>query len=154
MKNRMALTAHSFLLRLVLSITIVLLFVLSSRAGGPKHIAGSTYFDPAATGQPLVWPQGLITYYTDQGDLSPILPNASANTFVANAFAQWTSVSTAALAASNAGSLAEDVSGANVILNADGTVSLPADIQADAVSTPIGIVYDSDGSVTDATGNP
>jgi hypothetical protein len=150
MKNRMALTAHSFLLRLALSVTIVLLFVLSSRAGGPKYIAGTTYFDPAATGQPLVWPQGLITYYTDQGDLSPILPNASANTFVANAFAQWTSVSTAALAASNAGSLAEDVSGANVILNADGTVSLPADIQADAVSTPIGIVYDSDGSVTDA----
>jgi hypothetical protein len=150
MKKRMAFTAHSFLLRLVLSITIVLLFVLSSRAGGPKYIAGSTYFDPAATGQPLVWPQGLITYYTDQGDLSPTLPNASANSFVADAFAQWTSVSTAALAASNAGSLAENVSGANVILNADGSVSLPADVQPDAVSTPIGIVYDSDGSVTDA----
>jgi len=47
----------------------------------------------------LNWSLGVVNYYTDQGDLSPILPNAAANTFVASAFLQWTSVSTAAVVA-------------------------------------------------------
>ncbi|HTS34475.1 MAG TPA: Ig-like domain-containing protein [Candidatus Solibacter sp.] len=100
-------------------------------------------------GQPLVWPQGLITYYTDQGDLSPILPNADANSFVADAFSQWTSVPTAAIAASSGGQLSEDVNGTNVIVSANG-ISVPSDIQSTATTTPVGVVYDYDGSVTDA----
>jgi hypothetical protein len=62
----------------------------------------------------------------------------------------WTSVPTAALAAVRGGSLAEDVNGSNVIVNGDGTISMPADVESTAVGTPIGIVYDSDGSVTSA----
>lgn len=139
-----------FLLRLLLATAIILLFTVMSHAGGPKLVAGTVYFDPSTTGQPLIWPQGQITYYTDQGDLSPVLPNASANSFVASAFSPWTSVSTAAVAATRGGQLAEDVSGTNVIVNADGTISMPADIQPTATGTPVGIVYDYDGSVTDA----
>src|SRR5579864_63721 len=150
MKTRMAFTTHSFLLRLAWSAAMVLLSVAICRAGGPKRVAGKTYFDPTTTGQPLVWPQGLITYYTDQGDLSAYLSNASANALVADAFSQWTSVPTAAVAATSGGQLAEDVNGTNVYRNADGTISLPADIQPTATGTPVGIVYDSDGSVTDA----
>jgi hypothetical protein len=150
MKNRMAFTPHSFLLRLALSIAMILVVALASRAGGPKCVAGSSYFDPTSAGQPLVWQQGVITYYTDQGDLSPLMPNASANNFVADAFAQWTSVPTAALAATNGGPLAEDVNGSNVLLNSDATITMPADIQPTATGTPIGVVYDDDGSVTDA----
>src|SRR5579864_8314604 len=150
MKTRMAFTTRSFLLRLASSAAMVLLSVAISRAGGPKRVAGTTYFDPTTTGQPLVWPQGLITYYTDQGDLSPYLPNASANALVADAFSQWTSVPTAAVAATSGGQLAEDVNSTNVYRNADGTISLPTDIQSTATGTPVGIVYDSDGSVTDA----
>jgi hypothetical protein len=150
MTTDMAVTTRLFLLRLAFAAAIVLLFALSSRAGGPKSVAGSSYFDPSTTGQPLVWPQGTITYYTDQGDLSPILPNGAANSFVAGAFSVWTSVPTAAIAASNGGSLAEDVNGSNVTVNSNGTISLPADIQPTATGTPIGIVYDYDGSVTDA----
>ena len=150
MKTRMAFTTRSFLLRLALSAAIVLYFVMISRAGGPKHVAGTTYFDSTTSGQPLVWPQGLITYYTDQGDLSAYLPNASANALVADAFSQWTSAPTAAVAATSGGQLAEDVNGANVYRNADGTISLPTDIQPTATATPVGIVYDYDGSVTDA----
>jgi len=146
----MAFTARSFLLRLALAVAIVLLFALLLRAGGPKCVAGTSYFDSTTTGQPLVWAQGLITFYTDQGDLSPILPNASANSFVANAFSQWTSVPTVALAATSGGQLAEDVNGTNVIVNSDGTISIPADIQSTAIGTPIGIVYDYDGAVTNA----
>ena len=154
MKTRMAFTLRSFLLRLAWSaatiFSLVATFVLSSRAGGPRNVAGTSFFDPTTAGQPLVWPLGQITYYTDQGDLSPYLPNTSANALVADAFSQWTSVSTAALTATRAGPLAEDVSGTNVIVNADGTISLPPDIQPTATGTPVGIVYDSDGSVTDA----
>ncbi len=150
MATSMAFTARSFLLRLALSAAIIFLFTMISRAGGPKCVAGTTYFDSTTTGQPLVWPQGLITYYTDQGDLSSILPNAAANTFVASAFNPWTSVPTAAVAATSGGRLAEDVNGANVIVNADGTISMPPDIQPTATGTPVGIVYDYDGAVTDA----
>jgi hypothetical protein len=146
----MTVTARSFLVRLAVSAAVILIFALLARAGGPRNVAGSSYFDPTVIGQPLVWPQGLITYYTDQGDLSPILPNASANAFVGGAFSQWTAVSTAAITATSGGTLAEDVNGSNVFLNADGTISMPADIQPTATGTPVGIVYDYDGSVTDA----
>ncbi len=121
-----------------------------ARAGGPKYVAGSSYFNASTMGQPLTWSLGQVNYYTDQGDLSPILPNAAANALVANAFSQWTAVSTAALAATNAGQLAEDVNGSNIAVNSDGTVSAPSDITSAATQTPVGIVYDYDGSVTDA----
>ena len=146
----MAFTARAFLLRLAAAVAIVFFFALLSRAGGPSYVAGTSYFDVTTTGQPLVWPQGQITYYTDQGALSPILPNAPANTFVADAFSQWTAVPTAALTATRGGQLAEDVNGTSVIRNSDGTISMPADIQPSATGTPVGVVYDYDGSVTDA----
>ena len=157
MKITMAATTTSqssnlrpLLVRIAIAAAIIFLCSLLSRAGGPRRVAGTSYFDPSTMGKPLVWPLGQLTYYTDQGDLSPILPASSADTFVADAFSQWTSVSTAALRATNAGRLAEDVSGSNVTRNLDGTLTIPADIQSTALTTPIGIVYDYDGAVTDA----
>lgn len=146
----MAFTARLFLLRLAFCAMIVLVGVLFARGGSPRSVAGTSYFDPSVTGQPLVWPQGVINYYTDQGDLSTALSNAAANTFVANAFSQWSAVPTAALAVNRAGQLAEDVNGTNVVVNADGSLSFPPDIQSTATATPIGIVYDYDGAVTGA----
>jgi hypothetical protein len=146
----MALATRSFLFRLALAAVMILFVALLSRAGGPKNVAGTTYFQASATGQPLVWTQGAITYYTDQGDLSPLLPNASANDFVAAVFSVWTSVPTAAITVTSGGQLAEDVNGTNVYLSSDGTITMPADIQTTAVGTPVGIVYDYDGTVTDA----
>ena len=143
-------SARSFALRLALAIGIVIVFTLTSHAGGPKYVAGSSYFDPTATGQPLVWPQGQITYFTDQGDLSPILANAAANTFVANAFSQWTTIPTAAVTASSGGQLGEDVNGGDITVNSSGAITGPADITPSATATPVGVVYDYDGSVTDA----
>src|SRR3979411_969392 len=138
------------LVRIAIAAAIICLCSLLSRAGGPRRVAGTSYFDPSTMGKPLVWPLGQLTYYTDQGDLSPILPASSADTFVADAFSQWTSVSTTALSAIQAGHLAEDVSGSNVTRHLDGSLTIPSDIQPSALATPIGIVYDNDGTVTDA----
>jgi len=111
-------------------------------------VAGASFFDPSTVGSPLIWAQGTLSYYTDQGDLSAVLPGASADTFVANAFSLWTAIPTAALSATHSGQLAEDVTGANLTV-ATGVITTPADIAPTATATPIGIVYDQDGSVTD-----
>src|SRR4051812_6056575 len=89
---------------------LLLLISASAYGGGPAFVAGKA-FDAGASGKPLVWASGTISYYTDQGDLSAMLPQSSANAFVADAFTRWTNVTTAALVASRAGALAEDVSG-------------------------------------------
>ncbi len=141
---------RSFLFRLASALAIVLFFAALARSGGPEYVAGPSYFNSGTMGQPITWSLGQVNYYTDQGDLSPILPNASAKAFVASAFSQWTSVSTAALTATNAGQLAEDVTGSNIAVNSSGAVTAPADITPSATQTPVGIVYDYDGSVTDA----
>jgi len=56
MKTTMAFTARSFLLRLAAAAAMIFLVALFSRAGGPKCVAGTSYFDPTTVGQPLVWP--------------------------------------------------------------------------------------------------
>jgi hypothetical protein len=139
----------------ILHTAVVAAFVLAllspaALAGGPEYVAGTTYFNAGTAGTPLTWAGGSINYYTDQGNLSPILPGATADAFVADAWSQWTSISTVAVSAVRAGQLAEDVSGSNVTFNPDGSINLPADIMPDAIATPVGIVYDVDGSVTDA----
>ena len=134
----------------ILAVAVLLICsAVASRAGGPAFIAGSGY-DPGVEGQPLIWANGAVQYFTDQGDLSPILPNAQADVFVANAFSTWTSISSAALTASQGGHLAEDVNGSNIAADANGTITAPADITSSATGTPLGIVYDYDGTVTDA----
>jgi hypothetical protein len=143
-------SARSFLFRLATALAVVFFFAMLARAGGPEYVAGSSYFNSSTMGQPLTWSQGSVNYYTDQGDLSPILPNAAANAFVASAFAQWSSVSSAALTITAAGQLAEDVNGSNIVVGPNGIITAPADITPSATQTPVGIVYDYDGSVTDA----
>ena len=135
----------------VAALALVLLIVLVelARAGGPQYVAGVSYFNAGLAGQPITWTGGAITYYTDQGDLSPLLHGPDADTFVAGAFSRWTQIPTAAISATRGGQLAEDVSGANVFLN-DHSISVPVDIQPTATSKPIAVVYDADGAVTDA----
>lgn len=132
-----------------LTVLTCLLLTHLAIAGGPAFVAGSSYFDPAAKGSPVVWAKGMVNYYTDQGNLSPILSGSAADNFVANAFNQWTLTPTAAISAARQGQLAEDVTGSSVTFGS-GQINLPADIQPSALGTPIGIVYDYDGSVTDA----
>src|SRR6059058_2710069 len=135
--------------RFVAILAGIVIFGIPARAGGPELVAGASYFDPTVKGVSLAWAQGVINYYTDQGDLSPILLGANADSFVADAFSRWTAVPTAAVSSTLAGHLAEDVNGTNVSVT-NGVVTMPADILPTAVSTPVGIVYDADGSVTSA----
>ena len=148
--NKKDFSVTSFLSRLGTALAIVVFVAVLARAGGPRYVAGSSFFNSSTMGQPITWSLGQVNYCTDQGDLSPILPNASANALVANAFSQWTAVSTAALSVTNAGQLAEDVNGSNIGVDSNGTVIAPADITPAATQVPVGIVYDNDGSVTDA----
>jgi hypothetical protein len=135
--------------RFLIIAALLLSTALPATAGGPAYIAGSG-FDPAAKGQPLTWANGTVQYFTDQGDLSPILSGGQADVLVADVFTRWTTIPGVVLTVTQAGHLAEDVSGANVIGFPDGTYSIPDDIQPTALTTPVGIVYDADGQVTDA----
>ncbi len=135
--------------RLLCATVAFLLCALRALAGGPAYVAGTGY-GPGVKGHALVWANAHINYFTDQGNLSPILTNSQADTMVANAFASWTSAGGTSFTASQGGHLAEDVNGTNVIANSDGSISLPADIQPSATSFPVAIVYDYDGAVTNA----
>jgi hypothetical protein len=119
-------------------LVLLLTFMQFAQAGGPRYISGITYFNQA--GLPLTWAQGAVIYYTDQGSLSSTLSGPQGDALVADAFSQWTSVTTAAVTATHGGQLAEDVSSANVYRNADGTLTMPADIMPTATGTPVGIV--------------
>jgi hypothetical protein len=131
-------------------ILLLLAFAPIARAGGPRYIAGISYFNQGTAGTPLTWALGAVTYYTDQGPLSSTVPGPQGDALVADAFSQWTTISTVALTVTHAGQLAEDVNGSNVYRNSDGTITMPADIMPTATGTPVGIVYDADGTVTDA----
>jgi hypothetical protein len=131
-------------------IVVLLMLVQLARAGGPRYVAGISYFKQGTAGVPLTWNHGVVNYYTDQGSLSATVSGAQGDALVADAFSQWTSISNVALTVTHAGQLAEDVNGANVYRNADGSITMPADIMPTATGTPIGVVYDVDGTVTDA----
>ncbi len=139
-----------YALRCIRTFLLLVAAVRPLYAGGPAYVAGSSFFDPSVKGTPLTWAQGSVSYYTDQGDLSSVLPGPSADTFVADAFTRWTLIPMAAVSATRAGQLGEDVSGTNVFLNADGTINMPSDILPASTSTPLAIVYDRDGQVTDS----
>jgi hypothetical protein len=116
-------------------------------AGGPKYVAGATYFSSAVIGQPVVWADGGVSYFVDQGSLGP-LSNAQAVAMVDAAAAVWNAVPTAAVKLTDAGSLAEDVNGSNVVAG-NGTLAAPNDVVPGATATPVAVILDSDGAVTD-----
>lgn len=121
----------------------------SLTAGGPKFIAGVTYFNPAVVGQPVHWSAGAVNYYVDQGPLNSQVNHQQVTTMVDTAAALWSAVPTAAVMLTNAGTLDEDVSAANVIPGSAVFVQ-PADVTPSAVNRPLAIVYDADGSVINA----
>ena len=117
-------------------------------AGGPKYVAGGSFFDPAVVGQPIHWAGGVVRYFVDQGPLNGSVSNTQATAMVDAAAALWSVVPTAGVSLENAGSLAEDVSGGNIEAE-DGVMVAPMDVIASAAGFPVGVIFDADGSVID-----
>jgi hypothetical protein len=119
-------------------------------AGGPKYVAGVSYFNAGVLGQPVHWAGGQVNYYVDQGPLNNSVTNQQATAMVDAAAALWSAVPTAGVTLVDKGALNEDVSGSNVAVNASSQFTQPSDVTPSATSYPLGIIYDSDGSVIDA----
>ncbi len=125
-------------------------------AGGPKFVAGVSYFNPGVKGQAVHWAQGQVGYFVDQGPLNSLVNNQQATEMVDAAAATWSAVPTAAVTLMNKGPLAENVSGANIVpgigvVNGGmSAIAQPSDVAATATATPVGVIFDADGSVIDA----
>jgi IPT/TIG domain len=109
------------------------------RAGGPKFVAGASYFDPAVVGHPVRWQGGEVGYYVDQGSLNSGLSNQQATAMVDAAAALWSTVPTA-----------EDVNGSDIMASSSGQIVAPADVTSAATNYPVAVIYDADGAVIDA----
>ena len=112
-------------------------------------MAGVSYFNPAALGQPIHWSGGQLNYYVDRGALSATASNQQATAMVDAAAAFWSAVPTAAVTLTDMGPLNEDVNGSNIAVT-NGQIAAPADVTPAAASYPLGVIYDADGSVIDA----
>jgi hypothetical protein len=135
-------------------------------AGGPRYVAGTTYFNSGVLGQPIHWAGGQVNYYVDQGPLSSTVTNQQAVAMVDAAAALWSAVPTAGVTLTDKGPLNEDVSGANIV--ASGTnfavtneqtdqlnqIAQPADVTPSATQYPVGVIFDYDGSVINALFGP
>jgi hypothetical protein len=118
-------------------------------AGGPKYVAGVSFFNPGVLGQPVHWAGGQVNYYVDQGPLNSGVTNQQATAMVDAAAALWSAVPTAAVTLTDKGPLNEDVSGANIAASS-GQITQPADVTPAATNYPLAVIYDADGSVIDA----
>jgi hypothetical protein len=118
-------------------------------AGGPKYIAGSSYFNSGLEGQPIAWANGKISYYVDQGALSSYVTHTQAVAMVDAAAALWSNVATAAVALSDQGTLAEDVTGSNLKASSR-VITAPADVTPAATGYSVAVLFDADGAIIDA----
>ncbi len=106
-------------------------------AGGPKYVAGVSFFNPGVVGQPVHWRGGQVNYYVDQGPLNSSIDNQHATAMVDAAAALWSAVPTAGVTLARMGSLNEDVNGAN-ILSGNQSIAQPSDAapSATAIRSP------------------
>ncbi len=140
--------------RAALTLALQLLVPALAFAGGPKYIAGTSFFNPAVIGQPIHWAGGQVSYSVDQGPLSSSVTNQQATAMVDSAAALWSAVPTAAVTLTDAGLLNEDVNGSNIAVNSSGQITAPADVTPAATNYPLAIIYDADGSVINAIFGP
>jgi hypothetical protein len=136
----------------ILTINVIVLLAIAPQnlvAGGPKYIAGSTYFNSSVMGQPIHWNNGQLNYYVDQGELSSYMNNSQARAMVDAAAAEWSAIPTAGITLTDAGELNEDVNGSSITV-VNGVITAPADVTPSATAYPVGVIFDADGTVIDA----
>jgi hypothetical protein len=135
----------------IFALCLMLLAPAAAFAGGPKYVAGASYFNPGVLGAPIHWSGGQLNYYVDQGQLSASVANQQATAMVDAAAALWSAVPTAGVTLTDMGPLNEDVNGSNIAVSlTNGQITQPADVTSSATNYPVGIIYDADGSVIDA----
>lgn len=123
-------------------------------AGGPRWYAGSTYFDPSVMGQPIVWQNGIVNYYTDPVALSPIVSSSQADQMITSAASLWNSVATAAVLLQSKGDLPQEISGDDVSNGPNGLVEPESITLANAANIPVAVIYDETGEVINAVFGP
>ena len=131
-----------------LSSLFLVLLAVPAIAGGPKYVAGVSYFDSGVVGDPIHWTGGLVNYYVDLGPLNASISNQEATAMVDAAAALWSAVPTAAVTLTDRGSLNEDVDGTNLVA-VNGAITAPSDVTPSATTYPLGVIFDADGSVID-----
>lgn len=124
-----------------------------AEAGGPRYIAGSSYFDPAAMSKPLHWTGGQVRYFVDQGPLNAAIDNPRAVAMIDAAAALWSAVPTAGVSLIRSGTLNEDVSGANTVPGLQ-SFAQPSDVAPSATAYPVALAFDADGSILDTLFGP
>ncbi len=132
-----------------LAFALLILGPAAALAGGPKYVAGASFFNPAALGQPIHWAGGQVNYYVDQGPLNAFVSNQQATAMVDAAAALWNAVPTAGVTLTDMGPLNEEVNGSDVQVNSSSQFAAPADVTPSATNYPLGVIYDADGSVID-----
>src|SRR5208283_5382700 len=98
--------------RVTIALPRLALFLLApafALAGGPKYVAGTSFFNPAVLGVPIHWAGGQVNYFVDQGPLNSSVTNQQATAMVDAAAALWYAVPTAAVNLIDMGPLNEDV---------------------------------------------
>ena len=128
---------------------MLLLTATAALAGGPRLVAGTSYFDPGVVGQPVRWAGGQVNYYVDQGPLNSSVSHDKATAMVDAAAAMWGAVPTAGVTLTNKGALNEDVNGTNTVAGAQGQFAQPSDVTPSATNYPLAVIYDADGAVID-----
>ena len=153
---------NPFRRRMAVWLLASLLWPASAVAGGPKFVAGVSYFNPGVVGQPLHWANGQLNYYVDQGPLNASVTNAQAKAMVDAAAALWSAIPTAGVTLTDKGALNEDVNSANILVSGTGftvtnqqtsqlgVIIEPSDVTPSATSYPLAIIFDADGSVINA----
>lgn len=131
------------------AVAVAFMVPVSASAGGPRLVAGSTYFNAGVMGKPIHWRGGKVNYFVDQGPLSGTVNHQQAVDMVDAAAALWSAVPTAAVSLVDQGALKEDVSGTNAVAG-NGNLLQPSDVAAGGTAYPLGIIFDTDGSVIDA----
>ncbi|HEY1804827.1 MAG TPA: IPT/TIG domain-containing protein [Terracidiphilus sp.] len=134
----------------ILTISLLLLLPPYAVAGGPKYIAGTSFFNPAVLGTPVHWADGQVNYFVDQGPLSSSVSNRQATAMVDASAALWSAVSTAGVTLTDEGPLNENVNGSNIQVNSSGQIAAPADVTPTATNYSLAVIFDADGSVIDA----
>lgn len=118
-------------------------------AGGPRLVAGTSYFSAGVLGTPIHWANGQVNYFVDLGPLSAAVSNQQAVAMVDAAAALWNAVPSAGISLVDKGSLNEDVNGSNVVPG-NNSLQQPADVSPSATQYPVGVIFDADGSIVDA----